>query len=394
MQKNRVNLKHLSTPCVLVDKDVVKNNCKRMIDRAIELGVNIRPHMKTHKTLEIGQFQVSGLDYSRVIVSTLSEAEFFSSQFKDILYAIPISPNKLTHALFIHSKIDDLHLMIDHRDHIDHLVEHLKNSGDNSNLKKYWSVFLKIDCGYHRAGCQPDSPDTIELVDYITKGRYSHYFKFQGIYTHSGHSYKCQTPKEIEQIAISEATVAGNFGKILKQLGYPCPTVSIGSTPVCSHLPQNLKELGVTEIHPGNYVFYDLMGMELGNCKLSDVGVSVLATVISVYPDRNELLLDSGSLALSSDPGCTHLINRTTPNFGIFADDPNLRLVAVTQEIGKVQSTNQSPIPFEKYPIGSRVKIIPNHSCLTAAMFSNYHVISSKDNYEITTETFVPNKHW
>jgi len=369
-------IKDLNTPCILVDEKVVKNNCKKMIDRANQLGVGIRPHMKTHKTIEIGKYQVEGLKDHRVIVSTLSEAQFFTKAFKDILYAIPISPNKIEHAYKIHCEIDRLHLMIDHIDHIKSLVHHFQQ---NKNTKP-WSVFLKIDCGYHRAGANPESPDTVKLVDLITNnGEYAKYFEFQGIYSHSGHSYKCTTPQEIKKVAITEATVTGSFGKKLILLGYPCPHVSIGSTPVCCHLPDNLKELGVTEIHPGNYVFYDLMQMDLGNCLVNDVGVSVLTTIISVYPDRNEFLVDAGSLALSSDPGCTHLApNRPTPNFGIIVGHNNLRIVAVTQEIGKIVSTcDNSPIPFDQFKIGSKIRVIPNHSCLTAAMFSHFHVLDS-----------------
>ncbi|KAF2068209.1 hypothetical protein CYY_010466 [Polysphondylium violaceum] len=386
-------IKDLNTPCILVDEKVVKNNCKSMIDRANQLGVDIRPHMKTHKTIEIGKYQVEGLKNQRVIVSTLSEAKFFTKAFKDILYAIPISPNKISQAYEIHCEIDRLHLMIDHIDHITSLVNHIKQTNING---KIWSVFLKIDCGYHRAGANPESEETIRLVDLITHGEYSKYFEFQGIYSHSGHSYKCTTPQEIKKLAIQEATVTGSFGKKLLACGYPCPNVSIGSTPVCCHLPDNLKDLGVTEIHPGNYVFYDLMQMELGNCSVDDVGVSVLTTVISVYPDRNEFLVDAGSLALSSDPGCTHLApNRPTPNFGIIVGHPNLRVLAVTQEIGKIVSTcDNSPIPFDHFKIGTKIRLIPNHSCLTAAMFSHFYVLDSHDDVNGELKSFVPNKHW
>ncbi|GAM23813.1 hypothetical protein SAMD00019534_069880 [Acytostelium subglobosum LB1] len=385
------SFENLPTPSVLVDEDVVIRNCKRMIERAQQLGVNIRPHMKTHKTIEIGKYQTDGLQLKKIIVSTLAEARFFakSGQFRDILYAIPIAPNKLHDAALIHASIDALHLMVDHPDHIRALIDFRKTNPTLLANKK-WSVFVKIDCGYHRAGADPALPSTIALVRSIVQEHVQH-FDFQGIYSHSGHSYRQQTPAEIAKIAISEATVTGDFGKKLVQAGLPCPNVSIGSTPVCCHLPDNLRELGVTEVHPGNYVFYDMMQVELGNCTLDDVAVSVVGRVISVYPERNELLIDAGSLALSSDPGCTHLVGRQ-PGYGIVADAPHLRVVGVTQEIGKIQSSDPTKtIDFSAYPIGKVVRVFPNHSCLTAAMFSNYQV---SDKSGCIHQTWIPDKHW
>ncbi|KAM9989514.1 hypothetical protein ACTFIY_005569 [Dictyostelium cf. discoideum] len=394
-QNKNDDINNLNTPCVLVLDSVVRNNCIKMNERAASLGVNVRPHMKTHKTIEIGKYQFEenkNLNKSRgIIVSTLSEGKFFSKEFKDILYATPIAPNKVKDAYQLHLSIDRLNVMFDNIEHLRSMVDYaIKNPNE---FQKKWSVFLKIDCGYHRAGADPKLQSTTDLVELIVNGEYNQYFQFQGIYSHSGHSYKCQTPTDIKNLAIEEARVTGDYGKKLKSLGYKVDTVSIGSTPVCSHLPHNLlSEYGVNEIHPGNYTFYDQMQYELGNCKLEDIGVHVLATIVSIYPERNELLVDAGSLALSSDPGCTHLRDlKVTNNFGIVYNDTNLRIVAPSQEVSKIQSTNQSPIDFSKYKIGSKIRIIPNHSCLTAAMFSDYHVINN-DNQIINS--FKPNKHW
>ncbi|EGC30243.1 hypothetical protein DICPUDRAFT_41727 [Dictyostelium purpureum] len=391
MQKD-IKIEDLTTPCVLVLDPVVRNNCIKMNERAHSLGVDVRAHMKTHKTVEIGKYQFEKNQNKdqviKIIVSTLSEARFFSKDFSNILYATPISPNKVDEAYQIHLDIERLNIMFDNIEHVNSMVEFSKT---NPKYSKRWSVFLKIDCGYHRAGASPELQSTTDLVHLITKGEFKDYFDFQGIYSHSGHSYKCNTPEEIKELAKEEARVTGDYGKKLKSLGYHVENVSIGSTPVCSHLPDDLTSYGVTEIHPGNYTFYDLMQMELGNCSIDDVGVHVLATIVSVYPERNEILIDAGSLALSSDPGCTHLKNRNSPNFGIVYDDTNLRIVAASQEVSKVQSSNGSPIDFSKYKIGSKIRIIPNHSCLTAAMFSNYHVINKDNNI---FKTFKPNKYW
>ena len=160
------------------------------------------------------------------------------------------------------------------------------------------------------------------------------------------------------------------FAERLRAAGLDVPAVSVGSTPAMSAV-QSLT--GVTEARPGNYAFYDYTQVVLGSCELKDVAVTVLASVVSSQPGTNHSVIDAGALALSKDTG-SELAPRASMG-EIFSDlaSHSLRLdarvVSVSQEHGVVSGS---------LPIGSRVRIVPNHSCLTVAQFDEYVVVKGE----------------
>ena len=347
------DLAHLQTPAFLVDKNIVRQNCEHMLEKARASGVAFRPHVKTHKTIEIGRMQHGG-DTGPITVSTLAEAEFFADAgFRDITYAVPIAPNKLDRAAALARRVDRLSILIDN-------AEALRGIGEHGGE---FDVFLKVDCGYHRAGVNPDDPDSVRLVMAIVSSPAVH---FQGLLTHAGHSYHAQSVEEIRRVAAEESAAVSRFRALLP--GELQTTVrSIGSTPTASVVD---RFADCDELRPGNYVFYDAFQATIGSCRRSDVAVSVLATVVGSYPDRNESIIDAGALAMSKDLGPDHI----DPQFGygVVCDTAlrpiGARLISLSQEHGKLSAA---------LPIGSRVRIIPNHSCLTAAMYDTYHVLEN-----------------
>jgi len=249
-----------------------------------------------------------------------------------------------------------------------------------------WSCFLKVDCGNHRAGLEPDDPEILELAKALAHG-YPGIIEFQGIYAHAGHSYKSNTIAEIRKHAELERDLISSFVDTLKEKEkVNCKVVSIGSTPTCSHLPDTMGK--ITEIHPGNYVFYDWMQAELKTCEESDIAGTVLARVVGHYPRRKQILIDAGALAFTSDLGNVHL--HKSPQFGAVKGATYLRVIAITQELGKIEHVDGEQIDFAKFPIGSLIQIYPNHSCLTAAMFKEYHVVKGND----VIGTWEPVKWW
>ena len=143
----------------------------------------------------------------------------------------------------------------------------------------------------------------------------------------------------------------------------------MGATPTMC-LTENLE--GVTEIRPGNYIFFDQFQNSLGSCSADQIVVSVLTTVIGAYPQHNTLLVDAGALAMSKDPGATRPEN---PGYGVVKGHPQLKLSSLSQEHGKI--TSDRPIDFQNLSIGTRLRIVPNHSCVTAALFDRYHVVEN-----------------
>jgi D-serine deaminase-like pyridoxal phosphate-dependent protein len=134
---------------------------------------------------------------------------------------------------------------------------------------------------------------------------------------------------------------------------------------------------GITEVRPGNDLFSDLTQVARGVCSLADVGFWVLATVIGSYPGRGALVVDAGALALSKDPGPVHVDPGCGFGLAFPADGRTraapLRVESLTQEHGLLRVA--APLDLSAYPIGSRLRILPNHSCLAAACFDRYHLL-------------------
>lgn len=348
----------ITTPALLVDRTIVQRNCEAMLDKARSSGVAFRPHVKTHKSVEIGRMQHAGAA-GPITVSTLAEAEAFARDgVRDITYAVPIAPEKLPRVEALSATIDRLNVLVDSDVAVRALEEYASSHGTGFN------AFLKVDCGYHRAGVNPDSPDSVRLAMSLAR---SENIRFQGLLTHAGHSYNARDLEEIRRIAAEEAASLTRFRAYLAGEGFGEIRRSVGSTPTASVVE---RFSSCDEVRPGNYVFYDAFQATIGSCRLSDVAVSVLTTVVGSYPDRRTLIIDAGALALSKDVGPEHV----QPGFGygIVCDldlrPLPMRIEALSQEHGKV-STDTT------VPVGTRLRVIPNHSCLTAAMFETYQIL-------------------
>ncbi len=347
----------LPTPAFLVDRTIVEQNCARMRAKARSSGVAFRPHVKTHKTIEVGRIQHGGAP-GPITVSTMAEAEFFADAgFRDITYAVPIAPEKLDRAAALAARMERLNILLDSHAALRAVEAFHAAQGT------VFDVFLKVDCGYHRAGVDPNDPDSATLAIALSRSPAVH---FQGLLTHAGHSYNAHDVEEIRRIAAEETSSLSRFRALI---GLDEITRSIGSTPTTSVVDSFTD---TDEVRPGNYVFFDAFQATLGSCSMNDVAVSVLSTVVGSYPERGEAIIDAGALALSKDVSPEHL----DPDFGfgIVCDVAlrplSARLVSLSQEHGKLKMSAPPPV-------GTHVRILPNHSCLTAAMYDRYHVIDS-----------------
>lgn len=349
---------NISTPAFLVDRATVQRNCDAMRAKALASAVAFRPHVKTHKSVEIGRMQHGGAA-GPITVSTLAEAEaFVNDGVRDITYAVPVAPEKLPRVAALASRIDRLSVLVDSERAV-RAIEEFANAQSVT-----FDVFLKVDCGYHRAGVDPENPDSVRLA--LLLGR-SEAIRFQGLLTHAGHSYNARDVDEIRRIAAEEAGSLTRFRALLTDAGLSDTRRSVGSTPTASVVDQFSE---CDEVRPGNYVFFDAFQATLGSCALADVAVSVLTTVVGSYPERRTLIVDAGALALSKDLGPAHLDPRF--GYGLVCDldlrPLPMRIEALSQEHGKIAAETQ-------VPVGTRLRIVPNHSCLTAAMFDTYQIL-------------------
>ena len=349
-----MNVYEVETPALLLHLDVVERNLAHMAARARQLGVALRPHAKTHKCVELGRLQLEQ-GARGLTVSTLVEAEVFArAGFDDLTWAFPIDPSHIPHARRIAEETGaTLRVLVDD----ERTARALAGSGLH--------VWLKVDCGLRRAGVDPASPYALSVARELGEERG---LVFDGIVSHSGHAYRTTSKPEAAVVAESERSVMVGFAERVRKEGVPIREVSIGSTPAMA-AAEHLA--GVTEARPGNYVFYDRTMVLIGCCEPADVGVTVLATVVSHQPGAAHFIVDAGALELSKDPGPAHVASQA---MGAVRGAPELTVATLSQEHGLIRA--DSPAALDgRFTVGTQVEIVPNHSCLTVPLFDEYHVI-------------------
>ena len=304
-----------------------------------------------------------------IAVSTLKEARYFSENgVRDIQYAVGIVPDKLEHVAEIQSSGSKIYLITDNVE-VARAID-AKGAALNTNFH----VQVEIDCGENRSGVYSESDAMMEIVKIIDQSSHA---TFSGVMTHAGHSYGCGSIEAIEEIAETERAAAVTAAERVRKQGIACPVVSVGSTPTALYA-RSLA--GVSEVRPGVYMFGDMFQAQINSCSVSDLAVSVLAEVNSHRPSLNRLLVNAGALALSKDQSTENSPNNV--GFGLVANgfgepfDPQLKVSRVYQEHGLVElSAGHS---LADLPIGERVRIYPNHVCMTAAMYNQYYVVDSE----------------
>jgi D-serine deaminase-like pyridoxal phosphate-dependent protein len=351
----------LATPALLLDRQRLERNAKRMRERVRELGVTLRPHVKTSKSIDVLKI-LSGRTAMPIAVSTLAEARyFFAHCVTDILYAVGITPIKLPEVAALIRAGCALRVILDTPE----AADAVRTFADAEGVKI--ETLIEIDSDGHRAGVAPDDPRLIEIGRRLGPS-------LAGVMSHAGASYDCRTRAEFEAMAEQERSRTVAAAERLRGAGLPCPIVSVGSTPTISYA----RDLaGVTEARVGVYAFGDLVQAELATCAIDDIAIGVIASVIGHNRDHGRVLIDAGFLALSRDRGTADL----PVDWGYGAvcdpvsDEPidGVTVSATNQEHGIV-TARSGTIDFDRFPVGSRVKVLPNHACATAAAHDRYFV--------------------
>lgn len=372
------HISSLATPAFIVDKEKVEKNCRRMLDLAKSNGIHLRGQTKTHKTVEGGIAQTGGTK-RKVVTSTLIECEMYADQgFDDILYGFPFIQSHLERVFALTERLEEFHLMVANQEACQMLEQSAPPEG------KLWSVFLKVDCGNARAGVWWEDDEAVDIVKFI-QGCQN--LTFQGIYAHCGNSYGAHSISEVERVRDNSVEMMVSLAGKLKEAGLECPHWGVGSTPSCSHASNRFENL--TEIHPGNYVFYDNQQVGLGSCGLDDVAGKVLTRVLGHYPKRKQMLVDCGFTAITKQG----IGSQAHPKMIAPVDEhQDLMLSNMTQEIGFVEPiAPEGSIDFSLHPVGSLLKLIPYHSCASAACHPTYYV---HDSQGIIQELWTPCRGW
>jgi D-serine deaminase-like pyridoxal phosphate-dependent protein len=365
----------------VLDAVRLEQNVARMRGKMEALGVAFRPHVKTAKNIEVTQLALGGdLTGGKITVSTLREADFFFPLgIRDILYAVGITPNKLDHALRLRRAGADLTLILDNIEAARIVTEKGAITGER------FPVLLEIDSDGHRSGIQPDHPGLLEIAQIVHKGNGT---RLRGVMTHAGSSYGGDSARAIQAMAEQERMAVVHSAERLASAGLPCPIVSVGSTPTAT-FAQTLT--GVTEVRAGVFAFFDLVMAGLGVCLIDDIAISVLTTVLGHQPEKGWIITDAGWMALSRDRGTAR--QRVDQGYGKVCDiegNPieDLNVLDTNQEHGIIEDRSGHTIDLRKIPVGTTLRILPNHACATAAQHSCYQVVRKGTVVEAIWERF------
>jgi D-serine deaminase-like pyridoxal phosphate-dependent protein len=366
-QAEAVTLDTLDTPALILDLAKIDRNIDRLRRHLAGFGVELRPHVKTAKSIDVAR-RLFAEGQGPITVSTLAEADYFAAAgWTDITYAVGLAPEKIVRARDLVGRGVDLCVLIDSIDQARALAGAAQDGGGMP------AVLIEIDCDGHRGGLLSDDPAIVEIADILQTGG----VVLRGVLTHAGESYSCRNGIGLPEAAEGERAAAVAAAELLRRNGHASPVVSVGSTPT-AHFARNLE--GVTEVRAGVFMFFDLVMHGIGVCAIEDIAISVLATVIGQRPEKGWILIDAGWMAMSRDRGTErHPVDQ---GYGLVCDIDgvpwhDLIVADASQEHGIIKVRPGSGATLPDLPIGSRVRILPNHACATGAQHEVYQAVQS-----------------
>jgi D-serine deaminase-like pyridoxal phosphate-dependent protein len=346
----RMKLAQLETPCLVLDEAKLERNVARMRAHLDRLGVALRPHLKTAKSIDVARRVLRKPD-DPITVSTLREAEyFFGHGIRDILYAVGLTPNKFEHITALRRRGAQLAVILDNIDAAKAVAAHARTTQDR--IPPGELALLQVGRALVEGGCD-----------------------LRGVMTHAGNSYNKDTVDDIKAIAAEERDAVVNAASALRAADLPCPVVSVGSTPTAT-FAEDLT--GVSEVRAGVFVFFDLVMAGIGVCSVDDVALSVLAAVIGHQREKGWIIVDAGWMAMSRDRGT--MKQKIDQGYGIVCDArgkpyADLIMTDANQEHGILALRPGARSALPDLPLGALVRILPNHACATGAQHSAYQVV-------------------
>ncbi|TVY66339.1 D-serine dehydratase [Fusarium oxysporum f. sp. cubense] len=372
------HVSELPTPSLVVNLPVLKTNVETLHRDVEKLGIGFRPHVKTLKSLEVTRLMMADGKYRGIIASTIPEIKGALPLVKEgileeCLYGLPVYPGILPRLIELRKSLRIM-LMVDNEQQVEFLEE-------SASSKQPWDVFIKLDVGSRRAGVEANSAALNRLAERAQK---SSAISIYGFYCHAGHSYGGRSRDEAEKtlnIEVSSVLAAAKLLPSDRQL-----VISVGSTPTAhvveslkASMPENIK----LELHAGNFPCNDLQQVSTGLVTETQQSVSVAAEVCSVYPQRNEALVNAGVIALSREASAFS-------GFGRVVGSPAWGVVRLSQEHG-ILGTSEGRNVDEDFKVGQKVQLWCNHACIAAAAFYVYYVV---DEQGIVRDTWIPWKGW
>ncbi len=348
---------NINKPTLLIDLEKVDRNIQRIAEKGRQSDTNIVPHFKTHQSHQVGEiFKKNGIN--SITVSSVTMATYFvEAGWKSVYIAFPVNVLEIDSIDKLAGEVD-LTLLVDNHDQVKILIDKLKHTV---------SIKLEIECGSNRSGLDPADTNTIQsLIEAIINSKH----RFDGFYSHFGHTYKAESPKDVDAIYQQSIRILFELKNTFNQYK---PKIGTGDTPSASVLT-DYKELDA--VHAGNYVFYDLTQSQIGVCSETDIAIALAAPVVSKNSRRKELVLYGGGIHLSKEnmldrvfgvPIFGKLVKLTESGWTDSLESCYLR--SISQEHGIAKVTDQV---FNEVEVGDVLGILPVHSCMTADCMHRY----------------------
>lgn len=343
----------------------MRRNIARLKEKLAMHGVPLRPHLKTCKNIDIARLLMPG-NAGPATVSTMREAEYFATAgVRDIVYAVGISPDKFMRVAALRAWGVDLSVILDSLDQARALGEYV------SAYRDRLPALIEIDGDGNRSGVKPDATVLLDIGRQIDASG----AELRGVLTHAGGSYGATSEDALREAAEQERAAVVKAATRLREAGLSCPVVSVGSSPT-AHFAADLT--GVTEVRAGVFVFFDLVMAGIGVCSMSDIAMSVMATVIGHQHERGWIIVDAGWMAMSRDRGTAR--QAVDQGYGVVCDVggqvlEDLIMTETNQEHGILAIRPGSHARLPNLSVGTRVRLLPNHACATAAQHDGYHVL-------------------
>jgi D-serine deaminase-like pyridoxal phosphate-dependent protein len=346
-----------ATPFIEVDGLRLNRNVRKMQAIADAAGVRLRPHIKTHKSIEIARRQIEA-GAAGLTASKATEAEvFLGAGFKDVLMAYPVIRAQAIGQLLKMAKMQEARVSFIAGDLSG--VNALAEAAIAAKMRL--PVFMKVDVGLGRIGVKPKSPMALQVAQEIAA---ADGLQLAGLLSHAGHSYGADRLEAIEAIAMTEGRELVGLRQRLEAAGITDLQISTGSTPTVLGAP---VFPATNEIRPGNYAFLDLTALRLKIASPDDLALSVIATVVAT--NEVHAIIDAGSKVLSSDHG-PHGTGGGDYGCAISVDADGrasaFSVARLSEEHGFL------PLQSRSLPVGSRVRIFPNHSCAVVALSDSF----------------------
>jgi D-serine deaminase-like pyridoxal phosphate-dependent protein len=358
-----MHLSELPTPQVLIDHARLRANIDRAQNLADAAGMKLRPHAKTHKSPVVAKWQIERGAIG-VCCAKLGEAEVFvDAGIENIRLPYPVNPSNASRLLALMERAS-LSIIVDHLDVARGWSDAMQRAG------RTLDVLVKVDVGFHRCGIDPDANPLAFLQAVSSMPG----LRLRGLLSHAGHGYLAATDDELCKVAQREAEILGGLHEQAAASGITLQEMSVGATPT---LRFSVRQRGLTELRPGNYVYFDRTQVALGAASLDDCALTVMATVVS-KPAADRIILDCGSKTLTNDQA-RGIGEATGMGAVLIGDgeaprhvDESLTIERLSEEHATVRVTGRTALEP-----GDRVRVVPNHSCVVSNLVDSVRLVEA-----------------